>query len=299
MSRVPQKKQYTEKQNRCIYIILNPKTKEFYIDYTLNEKENLRCAFKAHRTEKRPKTLDMIQRAKNHDVRPCFFKLDERYCTKVEAYHAVIGWTKIFVEQGYINVDHGNIECYIEDIFGEAEAYYKSKKDVAVTKLFTCECCLSPCKPKKDPKPKVYTQHVQIKLLVSEEEKLQIQTNARAANKTVSAFIREMALDAPTVELKHHDKIVRDHAAEISVWRNGILQLVYTIQKINDYSPAYLETIYELMQKICQSEKDFLKKIEIELAKERKILKAQVASIANERFDELINNKSEKSKVNS
>ena len=145
MPRVPQKKQYTEKQNRCIYAILNPQTKEFFVGYTLNGKENLRCAFKGHRTEERRATKDMIRRAKEQDIRPCFFKLDKLYCTKVEAYHAVIGWTKIFVKQGYINVDHGNIECYIEDIFGEAEKYYKSKKQVNINQNFCCSNCLSQC----------------------------------------------------------------------------------------------------------------------------------------------------------
>ena len=294
MPRISQKKQYTEKQSRCIYVILNPKTKEFYIDYTLNEKENLRCAFKAHRTEKRAKTLDMIRRAKEHDVRPCFFKLDELYCTKVEAYHAVIGWAKIFIDREYINVDHSNIECYIEDIFGEAEKYYESKKGVDMTQLFTCERCLSPCKPEKQVAPKIGTQQVQIKFSVSEEEKLRIQKNAKVADRSVSAFIKEMSLDMCIIE-SGPDKIISDHIAEISALRNGIFQLVYTIQKTGDYFPADLDTICELMQRILESEKSFLQMMEKENPKVRKLLKSQVEATVNERLDKLQNSKKKRS----
>lgn len=297
MSRVSQKKQYTEKQNRCVYIILNPKTKEFFVGYTLNGKENLRCAFKAHRTENRRATKDMIDRAKEQDIHLCFFKLDELYCTKVEAYHAVIGWTKILVEQEYINADHGNIECYIEDIFGEAEKYYESKKGVDVTQLFACESCLSPCKPEKKEASKIGAQQVQIKFSVNEEEKLRVHMNARAADRSVSAFVKEMALDMCIIKFGP-DKIIDNHIAEISALRNGIFQLIYTIEKTGDYFPADLETIRELMQKISESEKRFLQMIEVENTKERKILKSQVESTVNERLDELQNIKKKQSKVN-
>ena len=51
------------------------------------------------------------------------------------------------------------------------------------------------------------------------------------------------------------DKIISDHIAEISALRNGIFQLVYTIQKTGDCFPADLDTVCELMQMISESEK--------------------------------------------
>lgn len=282
MPRVPQKKQYTEKQNRCIYAILNSQTKEFFVGYTLNGKENLRCAFKGHRTEKRRATKDMIRRAKEQDIRPCFFKLDELYCTKVEAYHAVIGWTKIFVEQGYINVDHGNIECYIEDIFGEAEEYYESKKQINIDQDFCCSNCLSQCNGKSKKEPKAKGGKVQVKLIVTEQEKLQIQKNARAAGRSVSAYIRGMALNLCIFKLNYRE--IDDHTHEISSLRNAINQLIYTIVKTGDYYPSELEAIHELMVKIIDSEKNFLQMMDKDWRQKEKLFKKQVENVINQRL---------------
>ena len=285
MPRVPQKKQYTEKQNRCIYAILNPQTKEFFVGYTLNGKENLRCAFKGNRTEERRATKDMIRRAKEQDIRPCFFKLDEFYCTKVEAYHAVIGWTKIFVEQGYINVDHGNIECYIEDIFGEAEEYYESKKQVNIDQDFCCSNCLSQCNGKSKKEPKAKGEKVHVKLIVTEQEKLQIQKNARAAGRSVSAYIRGMALNLCIFKLNY--KEIDDHTHEISSLRNAINQLIYTIVKTGDYYPSELEAIHKLMVKIIDSEKKLWQFLEKDQARKEKLFKKQVENVINQRLKTL------------
>lgn len=64
-----------------------------------------------------------------------------------------------------------------------------------MTQLFACESCLPPCKPEKKVEPRIGPQQVQIKFSVNEEEKLRIQMNARAADRSVSAFVKEMALD--------------------------------------------------------------------------------------------------------
>lgn len=282
MSRVPQKKQYTEKQNRCIYAILNPKTKEFFVGYTLNGKENLRCAFKGHRTEERRATKDMIRRAKEQDIRPCFFKLDELYCTKVEAYHAVIGWTKIFVEQGYINVDHGNIECYIEDIFGEAEEYYENKKQVNIDQDFCCSNCLSQCNGKSKKEPIAKGEKVQVKLIVTEQEKLQIQKNARAAGRSVSAYVCQMALNLCIFNYDQNE--IFNHTHEFSSLNNAIFQLIYTIVKTGDYYPSELERIRELIEEIADSEKKLWQFLEKDQARKEKLFKKQLEYVVNQRL---------------
>lgn len=144
MPRPSKRKQYTEKANRIIYVILNPSTKEFYISYTLAGKENIRVIYKDHYTEKRNKTMHMIHQMKLKNVHPCFFKLDTVFCTKVEAYRVVIAWTKIFIEHGYINLDQGNISEYIKDLFGEAKTIYESKKNIDIDYEFNCNNCLFP-----------------------------------------------------------------------------------------------------------------------------------------------------------
>ena len=109
LPRPPKKNQYKVKEKRCVYVILNPYTREFVVGYTLAQKENIRCAYKGHYIGRKYKTSDMIHQMKALGYHPCYFILDELCCTKVEAYRAVIGWTKIFVEQGYINMDKGEI----------------------------------------------------------------------------------------------------------------------------------------------------------------------------------------------
>ena len=285
MAHAPQRKQYTEKQNRCIYIILNIITKEFFVGYTLNGKENLRCAFKAHRTEKRNATKGFMSHTKEQGVHPCFIKLDELYCTKIEAYHAVIGWTKIFVEQGYINVDHGNIENYIEDIFGEAKEYYENKKHVNIDHIICCDKCLSKCNFKKKNKHATFNAQIQVKITVSEQEKLQIQNNARASNHSVSAYIRAMALDPCMINYEHPEII--DHIHEISSLRNAINHLIYTIAKTEDYYQSELEKIHELMAKVMNSEKNFLQMMEKDCKYQEKSFNKQVKNVIDQRLEKL------------
>lgn len=114
--------------------------------------------------------------------------------------------------------------------------------------------------------------------------------NARAADRSVSAFVKEMALDMCIIKFGP-DKIIDNHIAEISALGNGIFQLIYTIQKTGDYFPADLDTICELMQKISESEKSFLQMMEKENLKVRKSLKSQVEATVNERLDKLQSSK--------
>lgn len=123
----------------------------------------------------------------------------------------------------------------------------------------------------------------QIKLIVSDEEQLQIKKNARAVGKTVSAYMRETSLNFFVFDCDNSD-IINDHIHEISSLRNSINQLIYTIEKTGDYYPAELETIHELMVEIMSSEKSFLTMMEKDIAKRRKIVKTQVNAVVEERL---------------
>ena len=142
MPRISRKTQYTKKEECCIYVILNPFSKEFYIDHTLTR--NVRQLYIEHCLGNRKKTEALAFKAREDSIRLCCFNLCELFCTKVEAYRVVIAWTKIFVEQGFINVDHGNIECYIDDLFGDAKSFYESNKHIHIDQKFNCSNCLFP-----------------------------------------------------------------------------------------------------------------------------------------------------------
>ena len=130
----------------------------------------------------------------------------------------------------------------------------------------------------------------QIKLMVTDEEQLQIKNNAKAASKSVSAYIRESALNFFIFDCDNSD-IVNDHIKEISSLRNAINQLIFTIEKTGDYYPAELETIHDLMVEVLSSEKNFLTMMEKDISKKRKVLKTQVNTIVNERLKTLENKK--------
>lgn len=139
------KSQYTQREERVLYVILNPRTKEFYIDYTL--KKNVRQLYIEHCLGNRARTKQMVSDLKNRNMRPCCFRLSDLKCSKVKAYRHVIAWTKKLVENGYKNIDEGNISEYINDIFGETKdiydglAYMDSKY---LDTAFGCSYCLFP-----------------------------------------------------------------------------------------------------------------------------------------------------------
>ena len=96
----------------------------------------------------------------------------------------------------------------------------------------------------------------QLLIRLSEHELLQIQKNASACGKTVSAYIRELALNMCLLELD--TSCVTKHTSEISSYRNAITQLIFTIKKTGNYTPADLEYIVNNTNEILKSEKEFL-----------------------------------------
>lgn len=130
----------------------------------------------------------------------------------------------------------------------------------------------------------------QINFLLTEEDLFQIKNNAKAAGKTVSAYIREVALNFFVFDCDNSD-LINDHIHEISSLRNSINQLIYTIEKTGDYYPSELETIHDLMVEILSSEKNFLTMMEKDIVKKRKVLKTQINTIVEERLKTLENKK--------
>ena len=97
---------------------------------------------------------------------------------------------------------------------------------------------------------------VQVNFVVTESELKQIKKNASACDKTLSAYVREVALNMQTIPFDH--SIVTLHSNEISAYRNAINTLVYTIKRTGTYTPADLEYILTKTKEILKSEKTFL-----------------------------------------
>ena len=140
MPKYHKKTQYTEKENRTIYIILNPLSKEFYIGHC--KSTLLKDVFKQHYYGQRNHTKDCFLKLKKQDLHPCLFKLEEIKSTKVEAFNYVIVWTKIFIESGYTNLNRGNILNYIQNLYEHNILIYNERKNRKMTEINSCESCV-------------------------------------------------------------------------------------------------------------------------------------------------------------
>lgn len=115
-----------------------------------------------------------------------------------------------------------------------------------------------------------------------EKEMEQIQLNARAVNRTVSAFVREIALNFCVLNCDYDS--ISKHTHEITSLRNAINQLVYTIKKTGEYVPADLEYILNKMNEISKSEKEFLGLMIGEKEKKTKAISREARKIVREKI---------------
>ena len=97
---------------------------------------------------------------------------------------------------------------------------------------------------------------IQIKIMVTPEENEQIRKNAKACDRTTSAYMREMAMNMCVYQHNYHT--IEKHTKEISVIRNAIVQMTYTIFATSKYFPADLEYIYSRLKEIFAKEKQLL-----------------------------------------
>lgn len=125
-------------------------------------------------------------------------------------------------------------------------------------------------------------KNIQLKIRISEDELERIQNNARACDKTVSAYIREMALNMCVLIPDY--KVITDHTAQISAYRNAINQLIYTIKKTEDYVPVDIEYILEKTNLMFKSENEFLNLISESINNNRKIIPKEVRKIVNKKI---------------
>ena len=127
MPKRKQPSQYTDVDNRVIYVLINPKTREFYVNHSTEK--GLKDAYRHHHYGLRYKTADSFVKLKQEGQKPCCFVLEKLNTTKVDAYNHVIVWTKIFIENDYINLDKGNVVDYANDLFDANQVLYDSLKN--------------------------------------------------------------------------------------------------------------------------------------------------------------------------
>lgn len=103
---------------------------------------------------------------------------------------------------------------------------------------------------------KVNNRDNQLLIRLSEEELTQIKNNALACGKSVSAYIRETAINMSVLNIDN--ECITKHTNEITAYRNAINHLVFTIKKTGNYTPVDLEYILDKTNDLLKSEKSFL-----------------------------------------
>lgn len=267
MPRHPRKSQYRNTQKQIIFLLRSPKSKEFFVGHC--QPDSLMPIFRQHWAGDRIYTDKCFLELKKEGLHPCLAVLEEIYATNVEAYRSVIAWTKIFVDAGFKNLNTGNIEYYMQDMFGDTLVAYEMNKDADLAKICDCSSCLvsrygrkncpmCTCEvPEKVERPKGKTpKNVQLHIRMSEEELEQIEQNAKICDKTVSAYVRCMAKKMCVLPLDYD--CVTEHTHELSVIGNAIHRVAFTICKSGSYTPVDLRYMVERINEIQKSENQFL-----------------------------------------
>lgn len=140
MARYSKKSQYTQVEDRVIYVLHAPFSNQFYISHC--RKDLLRDVYKHHLRYQYYKTEVFVSSCKEQCVRSCLHVLEEVSCTKVAAYHHVIAWTKIFCDNGWNNLDQGEIVCYMADMLEHTLSIYAKHKDAVLKDLLQCRHCV-------------------------------------------------------------------------------------------------------------------------------------------------------------
>ena len=140
MARYSKKSQYKQVEDRVIYVLGFPGLKDFYIGHC--RKDLLKDVYRDHLRGERYKTKNAVAECKAQGLRPCLHVLEEVRETKVDAYHHVIAWSKIFAERGYMGLDNGNVVCYMEDMLEHTLSVYEQHKTVDLGELLRCETCV-------------------------------------------------------------------------------------------------------------------------------------------------------------
>ena len=139
MARYSQKSQYKKVEDRVIYSLHSPICNDCYIGHC--RKDLLKDVYKDHCRGERYKTASMTADLKARGLRPCLHILDTVTCTKVDAYHHVIAWTKILCDNGYRNLDQGNVSCYIDDMLPDTRSIYNRHHNAAFDNLLHYNRC--------------------------------------------------------------------------------------------------------------------------------------------------------------
>ena len=125
----------------------------------------------------------------------------------------------------------------------------------------------------------------QIKISVNENEYEIIKKGAEISQKTISAYVREVALYQCVLHFNYDE--IETHSREISEVKQGINRLIYTLIKSQNYYSEDIENLLEMLKKIYESEKILIKTVQ----KSRAFLHQKLKKIVKENIEKLTKEK--------
>ncbi len=118
---------------------------------------------------------------------------------------------------------------------------------------------------------------------LSEEEYQIIEKNAKAADKTISAYVRYVSCNMCMLQFDY--SCVEEHTHQLSVIKNAIIQLTFTIIKSRKCVPADLEYIHDKLNEVFKTENEFLESYSKIKKNEQKLLSKTVKKIVKETLE--------------
>lgn len=306
--RYSKKSQYTEIDDRTIYVIKSPLSDDCFIGHC--RKDLLMSVYRHHKYCERNATRSLCEGLSNQELHPCLFIIETVNCTKVEAYKHVVVWVKIFIDAGYHVLNSGETISSGGDLLDENIKRYEDRKATDVAKILQCNNCIVQtynrkkcmhfneysCSSKNNySTPEKRLRDKEIRIRVSTEEYDLIQKNAKACDKTTVAYLRELGLNMCIVPMDLD--IIREHTSVITSYRNAINQLIFTIRKTGNYVPLDIEYILEKTRALLNLENKFLEQYISQVEQTKKDIPKIVRKIVNKNLSkQSITSKSLKNK---
>jgi len=111
----------------------------------------------------------------------------------------------------------------------------------------------------------------QINIKVSDEEYDLINANAALLDKTITAYVKELALNQNIIN--YDFETLQKHTEEISNIKQGLNQIVITMIQNGDIYSGDMNTILSVIQELTDSEKEIKSQLRKERESNRKYLK--------------------------
>lgn len=251
---------------RKIFIILCEDTREFYIWHTTQSQ--LRTLFKDHYRLRIKGSIELISKAKERNIVPSMYLLEEVEATIEATYSRCIAWAKVFIDDGFYNMNDSTFQAYISDLYPETISYYEKYKQINFYGLIDKNKSISNnYHPRKKTQSNKNLKRHPISFNLSSDENERIVALAEQSGLTKAAVCKQLIKNGKVIILDFSASL--DMMQELREGLNGIQQTIYTIAKLQQYFPEdlrkieeYKNTVEDLYSRILKERRRINRKID-------------------------------------